>query len=269
MNVYADLHVHTTASDGIFTAEKITDILKSRDIQVFSISDHDTTGSISSALKYAEQSGMICIPAVEFSCRYRGKPVHILGYMKDYRKAEEYLTVRTSNRETRAMAILEKLRDFRIEIEYSTVLEEAGSSQSIGRPHIARTMFKMGYIRSLQEAFDRYIGDGKPCFVPKMSFDIKDTVDIIKQAGGIPVLAHPFESSVGDMLEEITAFGVEGIEVYTPKNSGGKIDALRDFANSRKLLITGGTDYHGDRDYDPFGIDRETYMQFAAKWEAL
>ncbi len=269
MNVYADLHMHTTASDGIYPPEKKIEILKSSNISVFSISDHDTVRSVKSALQCAAENGMTCIPAVEFSCRYRDKPVHILGYMKEYETAAEYLEVRTSDRETRAMAILERLKDFRINVEYSAVLEEAGNSQSIGRPHIARTMFKMGYIRSLQEAFDRYIGDGKPCFVPKMSFEISDTVGIIKQARGIPVLAHPFESSVGDMLEEITAFGVEGIEVYTPKNSGGKIDTLREFAYSRKLLITGGTDYHGDRDYDPFGIDKETYRHFAEKWEAL
>lgn len=269
MKVFADLHIHTTASDGIYSAEQVIDILEKHSISVFSISDHDTIGSIKQAQAIAADRGMTCIPAVEFSCRYMDKPVHILGYMKDYESVSSFLSIRTSNREERAMAILEKLKAYKMNIDFSTVLEEAGASYAIGRPHIARAMYKMGYIRSLQEAFDRYIGDGKPCFVPKMNFMIKDTVDIIRKAKGIPVLAHPFESQITDMLDEITAFGIEGIEVYTPKNSGGKLDMLKEYAYRNRLLITGGTDFHGDRDYDPFGIDEALFSRFNEKWGQL
>ena len=146
---------------------------------------------------------------------------------------------------------------------------EANNAYSLGRPHIARLMYKNGYINSIREAFDKYIGDDKPCYVKKMLFSIDETVDLIHKSRGLASLAHPSESGIMEYIDDIKKMGIDCIEVYTPKNDRKTIDILKNYCANNNLLITGGSDFHGDYDYNPFGIDKINSDIFLEKWEAL
>ncbi len=267
MTVIADLHMHTNNSDGIYPPKQLVKFLKQKKIQIFSITDHDTINGIKDIIDNCSE--MTFIPGIEFSCEYKNKQVHILGYMKNYENVLPYLEIRKQNRIDRAKQILDKLREYNINLNFNELLLEAKDAYSIGRPHIARIMLRNGYISNIREAFDRYIGDNKPCYVKKMLFPIDQTVKLIHDSKGIASLAHPSESGVLDYIDDIKDMGIDGIEVYTPKNDKRTIEVLKLYCLKNNLLITGGSDFHGDYEYTPFGIDRINADKFMIKWEAL
>jgi len=268
-SVVADLHLHTNASDGKYSLLVLCELLKINKLKYFSITDHDSIRSIKESIEWAEKNAMTNIPGVEYSTINDGKQVHIIGYMKNYEKAGELLDIRKKDRIERAKKIVSLLNKNNIEIEFEDVLIEARKSESVGRPHIARAMIKNGQIKDIKEAFEKYIGDNKSCYVPKMEFTIKETVDMIHSLKGIAVIAHPFENDAYKDLEEICEAGIDGIEVYTPKNKTYQIDFLVDFAKPKKLLITGGSDFHGENLYSPFGLYNDILQKFLDKWRSL
>ncbi|MGE3063643.1 MAG: PHP domain-containing protein [bacterium] len=267
--VIADLHLHTIASDGRYAPLVLCELLKLNGIKFFSLTDHDSVRSVAEAVEWAEMNGMTNIPGVEYSTFNSGRQIHILGYMKDYKKAGELLDIRKKDRIERAKKMVDLLNENNIKIDFEDVLIEAKESESVGRPHIARAMLKNEQIADLKEAFDRYIGDNKCCYVPKMEFTIRETVEMIHSLRGLAVMAHPFENEAYRDLEEIYSMGIDGLEVYTPKNRVNQIDFLLDFAKPRKLLITGGSDYHGDNIYTPTGLHNDVFEIFLEKWRSL
>ena len=244
----ADLHVHTTASDGLVTPASLARLASERGIFVLAITDHDTVAGVEPARRAAAEVGVRLIAGVEFSARARRGQTHILGYGIDT-EHDELAGVLADLRESRVQrgwAMLERLAELGIEIDPSAV-EVGDEESSPGRPHIARALIERGYADSIEEAFDRYLGVGRPAFVPRRTLTAERAIELITNAGGIPVLAHPL--SVHDLdvrLNELIRAGLRGLEAYYGEYDDPTRERLARLASSRNLLITGGSDYHGD-----------------------
>jgi len=256
--VRIDLHIHSTASDGTLSPSEILTLAQQLDIAAISITDHDTLKGSKDALSCGIPPSVKFLPGVEisadpppaFNC---SGSFHILGYAVDIHNSElnHTLSMLRDSRENRNPRILKLLSGMGIEIEMEEVLNLAGKSQ-IGRPHIAQLMVKKGYARSIDAAFDEYLGNGRPAYVNRFRFECEQTITAVLNAGGIPVLAHPFLLNIkeNEVLENLIAvlaeMGLRGIEVYYPEHTKDLMAYYTQLARRHDLLITGGTDFHGD-----------------------
>ena len=258
--IVADLHVHTTFSDGIYTPEEIVQFAKNKNLKAIAISDHDAFGGIEPAIKAANDFLQI-IPAVELSTEFRNLDIHILGYFIDYKKSkllDEVIRFRQV-RDHRAEKIVKNLKNMGINIDYARVKDIAGDG-AVGRPHIATALLEKGYINNHAEAFERFLNYKSPAYVPKFKIHPIEAFVMIIEAGGIPVLAHPGTNHNDYLISEFVKNGLMGIEVYHPNHSPKDIERYKEIALHYGLLMTGGTDFHGrDTDYRPgeIGIDSE------------
>jgi len=245
-NGRVDLHLHTTRSDGHYSPRQLIDKLAAFEFQAVAISDHDEIGAISEVRSYAQTRGIEVIPGVELSVDFGGRDIHVLGYCFDPEHEEflNYLSVLRNERIRRARKIVNKLSDLGMPLPFDQVLEKAGAG-SIGRPHIAFALLDHGYVESFKEAFNKYIGDGKPAYVGKFSIDIKQALRTIKSAGGLCSIAHPgLQLSTQDLMLLIKT-GVSAIEVVHPKHDEEHTRFYAQFAAEHGLLSTGGSDFHG------------------------
>ncbi|MCX6003194.1 MAG: PHP domain-containing protein [Chloroflexi bacterium] len=244
----ADLHVHSTASDGHCSPAEIIRKAVEVGLTIIAISDHDTVEGIPDALSAAREFPQLrVIPAVEISTDIPNGEAHVLGYFIDYtnQNLKASLEQMRNSRLERAHKMVEKLRVMGFDIEWRRVREIAGSS-TLGRPHIAQALLEKGYIESLKEAFSKYIGHGGPAYVEREKLTPVEAVQLVLKANGLPVLAHPLtvpdpESTV----KELKAFGMVGIEVYYADYPFEKVSSLLNLANKYNLIPTGGSDYHG------------------------
>ncbi len=244
----ADLHIHTTASDGRYTPEEIVSKAAELGMTIIAIADHDSVDGVEPALNAARAFPQLrVIPNVEISTEYPGGDVHVLGYFIDHTDSDlrARLEVFRNSRETRARRMLSRLREFGIQLDWPRVQEIAGEG-AIGRPHIAQAMLEKEYITSLKEAFDRYLAKGRPAYVERDKFTPREAVELILRANGLPALAHPF--TAGDpekLIIELKAAGLVSIEVYYNGYTAEQIDELLQLAHRHQLIPSGGTDYHG------------------------
>jgi len=255
--VRIDLHIHSTASDGTLSPLEILTLAQELNIAAISITDHDTLEGSKDALSCGIPPSVKFLTGVEISAdpppsfSFAGS-FHILGYAVDVKNQElnHTLSKLKDSRENRNPLILKRLSSLGIEIALEEVLNLAGGSQT-GRPHIAQLMVKKGYVPSIDAAFDEYLGNGKPAYVNRFRFECEKTIQAILNAGGIPVLAHPFLLNIkNEVLENLIAtlkeMGLRGIEVYYPEHTQDIIAYYTRLARHYNLLITGGTDFHGD-----------------------
>ncbi len=243
-----DLHVHTTASDGKFTPSDIVRKSAALGLTVISICDHDTVNGIAEALTAAQNfSGLRVIPGVEISTDVPHGEVHVLGYFIDYfdEKLLTKLEKMRNSRQIRAQRMVEKLGSLGIHIEWQRVREIAGSG-AIGRPHIAQAMVEKGYITSPKEAFAKYIGRDGPAYVEREKLTPVETVELILQSKGLPVLAHPMTLNKPEsMVIELKAAGLVGVEAYYDGHAAEDVESMVSLAKRHNLIATGGSDYHG------------------------
>lgn len=243
-----DLHVHSTASDGLFTPRQIIDMAVEMGLLGLAITDHDTVDGLETAVEYIQEKKykIDFIPGIEMNTEIGSSEVHILGYFIDYR--DRFLNERLKDikkaRSERADKMINKLRKMGLIISLAQV-EKLAKTDFIGRPHIARALMESAYVFSIKEAFEKYIGRGKPAYVPRYKFLPEEAIDLIKMAGGIPVLAHPGLISDQDIIPGIINMGVEGIEIYYFEHDQIQIQKYTELAQKNKLLITGGSDFHG------------------------
>ncbi|MDZ7265507.1 MAG: PHP domain-containing protein [candidate division KSB1 bacterium] len=244
---YVDLHIHSNQSDGCFTAREIIDIAVRRRLKAIAITDHDHIQGLGEAMKYAQQQGMEFITGVEISARAPSFDLHLLGYYFDYRNQQlnEYLRHFQNERLNRARKIIELLKKHGIKLSFDLIQKKAGGA--IGRPHIADAMLEEGYIHSYQEAFDKYIGDGCPCCVPKYKISPGEAAALINQAGGVCVIAHPGTDISDSGLLDLIKVGIEGVETIHPRHTPAQVNHYREIVQKYGLLETGGSDCHGDR----------------------
>ncbi|MBR5224828.1 MAG: PHP domain-containing protein, partial [Clostridia bacterium] len=259
----ADLHLHTTASDGSLTPAELTALAAREGFDVIAVSDHDSVSGVLAAQEAGKQLGVSVIPAVELSCG-AAKEIHILGYGIDIRNEAllDFCRARRENREARARQMCEQLAQEGKSISFDRVMELARGV--VGRPHVARALLEAGHVSSIRDAFDRFLVPGKPGYVPKEDVKVADAVSLIRAAGGAAVLAHPMELKMGEMalealIREWKTQGLDGIEVWHPSAANNHAAYLERLARREELLITGGCDYHGPLVHDALigeGLDR-------------
>ena len=243
-----DLHIHSTASDGRFSPAEVVHKSAEVGLTVIALTDHDTVDGIVSALEAAKTFPRLkVIPGVEISTDITHGEIHVLGYFIDYTQNELQTTLSRmrNSRLGRAQRMIAKLRNLGIFIEWERVKEIAGSG-SIGRPHIAQAMLETGYISSIKEAFTKYISRDGPAYVEREKMSPVEAVELILQANGLPVLAHPLTINDPEtMVIELKAAGLIGIEVYYDGYTAEETSRLVNLANKHGLITTGGSDYHG------------------------
>ena len=239
-----DLHLHSTASDGQFSPAELVAMALERGLLVIALTDHDTTEGVDEALEAAKGTGLEVIPGIELSTDVPQEEVHLLGYYLDHHNPafQEKLRAMRDARRQRAKRMLAKLAALGLPLEWERIAELAGGG-TIGRPHIAQAMVERGYVTSTEEAFARYIGRNGPAYVERYKLSPLEAIRLIKEAGGLPVLAHPIK--VLDLLPSLVNGGLVGLEVYYNNYSEEEIEELARLARKFDLIPTGGSDFHG------------------------
>ncbi len=253
---YIDLHVHSNASDGTYAPAKLVEYALQKKLSAFALTDHDTISGIESAIYSAKNTFLNVIPGVELSTTYHSKDVHILGLFIDY--TSEWLINQLNElnnlRSKRNVLMCDLLSKEGFHISMAKLHEKFGDTV-ITRAHFARYLLDEGYINSMKEAFDKYIDKGAPCYVPKVKCTPNEAIDIIKKAGGVPILAHPLlYHFTSEELEELIIFlknnGLEGIEAIYSLNEGNDEKNMLSLAQKHRLIVTGGSDFHGSNKPD-------------------
>ena len=247
-----DLHLHTTASDGVRTPSEIVNYAKDKGLQAIAITDHDTIEGLDEGLSEGDRIGFEVIPGVEISAEHSPGSMHLLGYFLDiyHPFLRDKLNYLQKARAERNPKIIENLNRLGVRISYEEVVKASGGGQ-VGRPHFAQVLMEKGYVRSFQEAFDRFLGKRAPAYVDKIRFKPKEAISFIREAGGVAVLAHPKTLGMSDftalerIVSELMEAGLKGMEVYYPEHSSLEVAQFRALAERCGLLTTGGTDYHG------------------------
>jgi len=249
---HVDLHLHTTASDGVLSPSEIVRYAKAKGLQAIAITDHDTIEGCEEGLLEGERIGFEVIPGIEISAEYSPGSMHILGFFLDIHhpllnERLEYLQKARAERNPKMVA---KLNQLGIDVTYEEVLKASGGGQ-VGRPHFANVLLEKKYVRNFQEAFERFLKKGAPAYVDKFRFTSKEALHFINEAGGMAVLAHPNTLGVNRYSEleklvlQLVDEGLQGIEVYYPEHSAVEVVQYKNLADRYSLLSTGGTDYHG------------------------
>ena len=251
MNVI-DLHVHTTASDGTMRPAELVRYAKKKGLRAIAITDHDTIEGLDEGIQEGQNIGFEVITGVELSVDVPAGTMHVLGYLIDHTQSElrEKLRLLQEVRMERNMKMVEKLGALGIPLQLSEV-KAAPEHGQIGRPHFAYMLVKKGHARTIQDAFDRYLGKGKPAYVEKFRFAPAEAMHFIRAAGGITVLAHPFTlnrpqpNELEALIISLKGKGLDGIEVFYPEHSEGQMKLYRSLAQQYGLIMTGGSDFHG------------------------
>lgn len=247
MNIIAEFHCHTTASDGRFSPSQVVEMAKNKNVELLSITDHDTTEGISEALNKANEISLNFIPGIELSCNHNGESIHILGYFKgnDYKDETliKFLNNLKRNRETRASSIVKNLdKYFNIKINVDDVLKI--SNGVIARPHIAQAIVNAGYPFDFQHIFDKFIGNDSPAYVPNKHISIPEGIELLKKYNCVVILAHP-KLIKKTPIKNILNYDFHGIEALYYQNFKRETDEFISLAKSRDMIITCGSDFHG------------------------
>lgn len=256
-----DLHVHTSASDGQYPPEKVIALALKRKLNIIAITDHDTTDGIVKAEQAASQFGSpVVVPGIELSAEDNGHSVHILGYFirPDAPVLRERLSLLHADRHTRGQQMVEKLAALGMPVEWERVLALAEGG-AVGRPHIARALYEARHVESVREAFDRFLYDGGPAYVGREGLTPEDAITLIHQAGGAAVLAHP--GALPDfraMIPRLASAGLDGLEVVHPIHNRPTRLNLRGLAAMHRLIMTGGSDFHGTMTNGTITLGSET-----------
>lgn len=246
-----DLHIHSTASDGTLDYDKIIDQAKEKDLVLFSITDHDNINIQKKASEYAKSKNINFVTGVEISTDYVNM-LDILGYGIDLENKilNNTLSEIQDYRIKRNYLMIDKLNSLGINIGIEDVKKVAGS-EILGRPHIARVMMNKGYVNTIEEAFNIYLGNNKKAFIPKIKLLPEKAIEIITNAGGKAVLAHPkyisnSKEKLENLIRKFKENGLWGIEAYYSKHTKSDIDKFINIANKFDLNVTAGSDFHGD-----------------------
>ena len=246
-----DLHLHTTHSDGSCTPAEVVNMAHQAGVTALAITDHDIMTGVAEAIAAGQARGIEIIPGVEISSLAGNSELHILGYFLDWQDPELLARLKTlrEGRHRRNPQIIERLQAIGIDITYDEVRSLAGTD-SIGRPHIARVLMDKHVVTSAKEAFDRFLAEGKPAYVPRELPSPTEAISWIKAARGLAVLAHPTWVKVAgksliDLVRGLKTDGLDGVEVYYSTHAARQTRAYLNLAQQLGLLVTGGSDFHG------------------------
>lgn len=268
---YVDLHIHTIFSDGSSTVKEVLDAASAKGLKAISITDHDCTDAFPLACEMGAELGIEVIPGVELSSEIEGADIHVLGYYIDITNPTfvKKLSEMKDARYFRAKKMVENLNKQGIDLRFETVLSIAGVG-AIGRPHIAAAMLREELVYSFREAFDKFIGYGSLAYVEKFKMHPKEVFDLIKQAGGVPVLAHPGVTQVDERIPEFIRDGLQGIEVYHTEHPPSAERHYSRIAKKHHLAVTGGSDFHSsNHNKSEIGIPQVPYLTVKSLKEKL
>lgn len=242
-----DLHVHTIYSDGTYTPKEVVRRAKDLDLVAISITDHDSVDGVEEAVRMGEKLGVEVVPGVEMSTDLGNDEVHILGYYLNWKDGAFLSQLRESQeaRARRNRKLIRKLGDLGMRLDYNEV-KKLNPRGVINRLHIARLMVKSGYVPSIGAAFEEWLNPGKPAYVRRLKVSPFQIIQLISGLQGIPVLAHPRLSKRDDLIPELVKAGLRGIEVYHSAHNGRVVEHYKRVAQKHHLLITGGSDCHGE-----------------------
>jgi 3',5'-nucleoside bisphosphate phosphatase len=245
-----DLHLHTTASDGRLTPAELVEHAAVAGVNVMAVTDHDTVAACAEVAGYARARGIEAVSGIEITAVEGGRDVHMLGYFVDVANPRlgVFLTAQRDTRLDRLRRIAARLTELGLPIDVSTVLEAAArTGRSVGRPLIADAMIASGYVATRREAFDLWLGGGRPAFLPRDGARPEDVIAVVHAAGGVISLAHPGRTALVDSrIGELGAAGLDAIEVYHSDHDAAQITRYAALADELGLLRTGGSDFHGD-----------------------
>lgn len=248
---FIDLHTHSCVSDGTDTPTELVEYAVKKGLAALALTDHDTVDGVEEALRAAEGTDLLLIPGVELSAEYRGRDIHILGLCLNYRSEKflSYLQEFKRARDARNVKMAERLTAHKLPVTVEELKEEYGEAV-LTRAHFAKLLKKKGYVQSYEEAFLRFLGDDKPCYVPRERITPEEAVKLIHEAEGIAVLAHPLLYHMGmdeldELVKRLKTGGLDGLEAIYSMNKGRYERRMRELADKYGLLITGGSDYHG------------------------
>lgn len=248
LNKTCDLHIHSHYSDSTLTPQDIVKSAKAQGISCVALSDHDTVEGVVPTIEAGKECGIEVLAAVELSSEINGRDVHVLGYLLDVNDSYfiNKLSQMQNTRVERMQQMIDKCKAFGID---NIVLEEVAAlaqTDSLGRPHLAQILVQKKWVPNIKSAFDKYLADDAPAYVPKFKQTPAEAIELIHAAGGVAVLAHPMVSGVDELIPSFVAAGLDGLEVIYPNVSQTVQDFYQGIANKHGMLITGGSDAHGE-----------------------
>lgn len=262
---FVDLHMHSTASDGLRAPSDVVRAAKAAGLAAIALTDHDSVAGLAEAQIAGAELGVRIINGVELSAVEGEAETHLLGlHLRDALVIERALGPLRDMRERRGQQIVEKLSAIGVLVTFDDVLAQAGGG-AVGRPHVARALVADGWATDVRDAFDRYLGAGKPAYVAKDQLGMADAIAIIHSAGGLAVLAHPGGAGTRERLSALIALGLDGVEVKHPGHSPSDTARLNTLAAQLGLVLSGGSDWHGAAD----GPRTIGMMQVPSQWLAL
>ncbi len=251
-STFADLHVHSSASDGVLPPAEVVALAAREGFSALSLTDHDTVAGLAEGFAAAREGGIELIPGVELSTYLGKSEVHILGYCFDHSNASLAATLEAlcRDRVARIERMVRLIHELGIPLDPSSV-HQAAAFGSVGRLHIARALFEQGFVSDLREAFQKYIGRGRPAYAERAHIPPREACELIKECGGVPVLAHPSLLDSDALIPPLVQEGVMGIEAFYGKTAPEVAEHYCRVAEEHGLLVTGGSDCHQSKDQDP------------------
>jgi predicted metal-dependent phosphoesterase TrpH len=252
-----DLHLHTTASDGADTPEALVANCVAAGLSVIAVTDHDTIEAVPAVEAAARRSGLRFVPGIEITAVWQQQDVHVLGYFLDHRAPAlvAFLADQLQDRIRRARVMGSRLEALGVPIDIERVIASAGGKPVL-RPSIAQALADAGHAEGRRDAFDRYVGEGRPAFEPRNGVTIEDAIQIINDTGGLASLAHPGLTGIDDIIADLARAGLGAIEVYHTDHAASDTRRYLALARRLNLGVTGGSDYHGDQLHHPGGLGR-------------
>lgn len=240
----ADLHVHTTASDGEYRPEQIVELARRAGLAAVAITDHDTLAGLPAARAAAAGSSLEVIAGVEITCGFRDRELHLLAYFVDPadRAMNEALAVIRRDREGRFAAMIERLRECGVSVDVGRLTDRP---ESLGRRHLAQLLVEQGHVRTIREAFGKWLADGGRACVAKKRLPVGEVIALVRAAGGVAAWAHPAYDGSGDALAELARLGLDAVECDFPEVKASRREMLRQQARALGLEVTAGSDCHG------------------------
>jgi hypothetical protein len=273
-----DLHMHTTASDGACTPAELVGRVVGAGIRTFAVADHDTVAAVPETVRLAADACRLCVPAIEITAVCEGKDVHVLGYFINpgHGPLQRFLAASRADRLRRARVMCDRLAELAAPIDFEGLLERAGgpnSGKAIARPVVARALVEAGHVKTVQEAFDRFLADGAPAYAPRIGASPAEVIGVIRDAGGIASLAHPGPLGKDHLIESLAADGLAAVECFHADHDEAATAKYLDLARRFGLGVSGGSDFHGPgtRRADQFGrisLPPEHYEDLIARASA-
>lgn len=265
-----DLHLHTTASDGRCTPRELVEHARRGRVSVVAVTDHDTTAAVDEVRAAARERGIETISGIEITAVEHERDVHVLGYFLDplNEPLAAFLAAQRAHRVARAEAIAARLASLGMPIDVTPLVEQAQREpgRSIGRPQVARAMVAAGHVQDIREAFDKWLARGGPAFVARTGASAEAVIDVIHHAGGLASLAHPGKLHIDDRILPLKDAGLDAIEAFHPDHDAGMTERYIALARELDLLLTGGSDFHGDPGH---GLTPGSVTLPAAEWDRL